>query len=284
MDRSRDQSVASSFQKDDATPKLKQGSILPRAVRDQLGLPTLKDNPDPVVIVISHDCDLVKPQELEPLVELICGKNIDEMKFGFANAKSPRVLHIEYQQGGEKKVLELSALNKILVDKWKLINTDVDPDAICAPGVIKTLQAWLAARYNRAAFPDGLDLRLEPIKKKLSSADPKAIRGTWMRYEPKDNHLPDEAPYELWVKVVYSTEEYDAKATAERHADELRLSFEKRFFNKDKGLWQTVDLHVCEAVADTVFSVWDMLPSAGGYEQWRLEHLSLKQDPPGEYI
>lgn len=279
MDRSRDQFVASSSEKDDATTKLRQGSILPRSVRDRLSLPAFKDNPDPVLIVISHDCDLV--HNGEPDVELIAGQCRDEMKNGFANAQSPRTLHLEFEQNCEKKVLELSAFNKFSVDKKKLIGIDPDPDAILtAKDANNTLQAWLAARYKRAAFPDGLNSRMEPIKKKLSSADPRAIRGTWMLYEPEDNYLPDEVPYELSVKVVYSTEEYDAKAKAERHADELRLSFKKNFFNQDKGLWRSIDLRACVAVADTVFSVWDILT----YKQWRLEHLSLKQNPPGEFI
>jgi len=284
MDRSREQRGVSPSHKDDAPIKLGQGSILPKTVRDRLGISDREDNPDPVFIVISHDCDLNKPHDIEPHVELILGKSISEINVGFANAKSPRVLHIGYEQGGEKKALELSALDKFIVDKATL--TDVNPDSETAltPRDIKTLQAWLAARYNRAAFPDDLNQRLELVKKKLSSADPTAIRGTWILYEPKDNHLSDEVPYELWVKVVYSTDEHDAKTKAERHADELRSSFEKNFFDRDKGLWHAVDLRVCEAVADTVFSVWDMLPGGGGYEQWRLEHLSLKLDPTGEFL
>jgi len=257
--------------------KLGQGSILPRSVRDRLSLPDFKDNPDPVLVVVSHDCDLVHKDE--PDVELIAGKCRDELKYGFAKGQSPRTLHLEFEQDGEKKVLELSALNKVFVDKKTLIGVEPDPGAIFTEKhVNNTLQAWLAARYKRAAFPDDLNIRMEPIKKKLSSADPDAIRGTWMLYEPEDNHLPDEVPYELWVKVVYSIEEYNARAKAEQHADTLRLSFEKKFFKE--GVWHSIDLRACEAVADNVFSVRDLCD----YKQWRLEHLSLRQDPPGVYI
>ena len=197
MDKSRDRTVASSSQKDDATMKLMQGSVLPKTARVQLGIPALEDTPDPVLVVISHDCDLMKPLEVEPQVELIYGGSKDKMNVGFANAKSPRMLHLEYEQHGEKRILELSALKKILVDKRKLIGADPDRDAILSPTDLQTLQAWLAARYNRAAFPDDLDLRLEPLKKKLSSADRDAVIGTWMRYEPETNHLPEEESYEL---------------------------------------------------------------------------------------
>ncbi|MGO9318102.1 MAG: hypothetical protein ACLPXT_01685 [Terracidiphilus sp.] len=260
--------------------KLRQGSILSRTVRDQLGLSTFKDNPDPVLVVISHSCDLVKTSETEPYVELLHGQRKDEMNGSLANGKNPRTLHLEYEQNGSKKVLELCAFNKFAVEKKMLIGIDPDPDAILTAKDINTLQVWLAARYKRAAFPDGLNSRMQPIKKKLSSAEPSAVIGTWMRYEPEDNHLPDEVPYELWVKVVYSTEEYDAKTKAERYANELRLSFEKNFFNHGKSLWHSIELRSCDAVADTVFSIRDILV----YKQWRLEYLSLKQDPPGECI
>lgn len=282
MDRSREQYVASSSQKDDATTKLRQGSILPRSMRDRLGLSDFKDNPDPILVVISHSCDLVQPYETEPHVELIYGQRKDEMKNGLSNGQSPRTLHLEYEQNGTKKVLELCAFNKVPpVDKRILIGIEPDANTVLTPKSLEILQRWLAVRYNRAAFPDDLDSRMKPIKKKLHSVDSDSIVGIWMQYEPKDNHLPNDVPYELKIKIVYSTLVYNAKAKAEKEANSLSMSFEKNFFNKDKSLWSSIDLRTCEAVPDTVFSVRDLL---SGYNQWRLEHLSLKQDPPGEYI
>lgn len=278
MDRSREQSVASSSQKDNATMKLRQGSILPRTVRDRLGLSTLKDNPDPVLVVVSHSCDLIKPYETEPHVELIHGRHKDEMDGSLAYSKNPRALHLEYEQNGTKKVLELRAVNKVPVDKRMLLGIDPDQDAVLTQRTVKILQAWLAARYNRAAFPTDLESRMERIKKKLRSVDSDAIYGIWMKYEPEDNYLFDQTPYELWVKLVYSTHLFDSREKAEQEANRLRLSFEKEFL--EQGLWHSIELRECEAVADTVFSVRDMYD----YKQWRLEHLSLKQDPPGEYI
>ena len=283
MDRSREQSIASSSHRDDATTKLGQGSILPRTVLDRLDVLALKDIPDPVVVVISHDCDLVRSCKDEPYVELIPGQIKDEMKGGLANGQSPHTLHFEFVQNGKTRVLELCTLNKVTVNKTVLIDVDPDPDAVLTRKGVETLQGWLASRYKRAAFPDDLDGRMKPIKDKLRSVDKDAVRaiiGTWVRYEPEVNHLSDDVPYELWVKIVYSTEEYDAQSKAERHANKLRSSFEKNFFNRDEGVWHSIDLRACEAVADNVFSVRDLCD----YKQWRLEHLSLRQDPPGEYI
>ncbi|MFY9852729.1 MAG: hypothetical protein WAK26_02480 [Terracidiphilus sp.] len=80
------------------------------------------------------------------------------------------------------------------------------------------------------------------------------------------------------MKIVYSTLECGAKAKAELHAEKLRLSFERKFLKQ--GIWHSIDLRACDAIADTEFSMLDILT----YKQWRLEHLSLKQDPPGEFI
>ena len=165
MDRSREQSVASSSEKGDATMKLRQGSILPKAVRDRLGIAAPKDNPNPVLVVVSHDCDLVRPYDVEPDVELIQGRNADELSGDLYNGRNPRKLHLAYEQDGEKKVLELHARNKIPVDKKLLMDVVPDPDVVLGRKGVQILQVWLAARYNRAAFPDDLNHRMEPIKK-----------------------------------------------------------------------------------------------------------------------
>jgi hypothetical protein len=258
--------------------RLRQGSILPREARDRLGLSAIEDNPDPVIIVISHDCDLVKPKEVEPKVELLHGRTRNELKPGLPYGQSPHMLHIEFMQQGEGKVLELCAVDKFSVDKTKLVNTDPDPDSAIGQKGLHILQLWLAARYNRAAFPDDLDRRMKPIKRKLQSLDAKAITGVWMKYSPDENRLDDKVPYELWVKIVYSTSEFDAKVKAEQEAKGLRASFERFFLDGD--LWRFIDLQTCEAIPDTAFTLRDF----DYYKPWRLEHLSLRQDPPEERL
>jgi hypothetical protein len=281
MAKFSDHSAASSSTGDEAAMKLRQGSILPKEVRDRLGLSAVEDNTDPVIIVISHDCDLVKSQEVEPKVELLHGRTRNELKPGLPYGQSPHLLHIKFVQNGEKKVLELCALNKVTRAKSELIKVDPDPNSILEPNGVDILQGWLAARYKRAAFPDDLNARLMPMKRKLhsvGSSNPASIVGVWMKYSPDENRLNDKVPYELWVKIVYSTLVFDAKAKAEHEAEKLRASFEKLFLDGD--LWRSIDLQTCEAIPDTAFTVRDLFC----YKQWRLEHLSLSQDPPEKYI
>jgi len=248
-------------------------------MRDRLGLSANTTDPATAIVVISHDCDLVRPYEVEPQVELIQGQRKDEFDGSLSNGRNPRKLHLEYEQNGAKRFLELCAINKTYADKRLLIGAGPDPDSVLTAKSVQTLRGWLAARYNRAAFPDDLNRRLEPLKRRLRSADPEAIIGIWMMYDPEENHLSDEVPYELWVKIVYSTLQFRGKVTAEEYADKLRLNFESSFLKQ--GFWHSIELRACEAIADSVFSVRHMLD---GYEQWRLEDLSLRQDPPGEYI
>jgi hypothetical protein len=211
-------------------------------------------------------------------VELIRGHRKDAAKSGLANGQSPRKLHIEYEQNGEKAILELSALEKIEVDKNLLVGVEADPEAVLAKDELAILQGWLAARYRRAAFPTGLDQRMEPVKKNLSSIDPHLIVGLWMQFDPEDDLLPDDEPYELSIRIVYNTKKHGSRAYAEKTADSLRARFEKKFLTG--GVWRSIDLKKCDAVADTVFSARDILE----WKQWRLEHLSLSQDPPDEYV
>lgn len=278
MDRLPSHSAASSSEEGDAATMLRQGSILPREARDRLGLSTIGDNDDPIIVVISHSCDLVKPYGKEPRVELISGRNSGEFKSGLSHSQSPHTLQVEYVQNHAKKVLQLRAIDKFSIDKTHLTNIDPDPDSVIAKNDLQTLQQWLAARYHRAAFPDALDRRMKPIKKKLHSLDPKAIIGVWMKYSPDENCADEEIPYELSVKIVYSTVEFEARAKAEKQARELHASFEKFFF--DGKLWRQIDLLTCEAVPDTAFTVRDLLD----YKQWRLEHLSLRQDSQEDFI
>jgi hypothetical protein len=147
-------------------------------------------------------------------------------------------------------------LNKVTRPKSELINVDPDPDSNLEPNGVDILQGWLAARYRRAAFPDDLDARLKPLKKRLQSvgsSDPGSIIGVWMGFSPEENHLDDNVPYELWIKIVYSTLVFDAKAKAEQEAEKLRASFENLFL--EKGMWKSIDLRTCEAIADTAFTV-----------------------------
>ena len=280
MDKSPGPLAASPIHESDAAIKLRQGSILPRSVLSCLGLFNAEDadQDEPIYVVISHDCDIVRSRDLEPQVELIRGNRMEFPKSGFANGQSPRKLHIEFEQSGEKAILELSALQKVAVDKKMLIGTEPDPESILDTDGIAVLQGWLAARYRRAAFPTELDKRIEPIKKSLSAIDPRKIVGIWMLFDPEDDFLPDNMPYELSIKIVYNTRENGSKDYAEEKANSLRARFEKKFLVN--GIWQSIDLRKCEEIADTVFSARDILE----WKQWRLEHLSLSQDPPGEYL
>jgi hypothetical protein len=273
--------ASSSVTEEDEVMKLRQGSILSSEVRDRLGLSAIGDNSDPVIIVISHDCDLVKPSTVEPSVELIHGVIRNEPKSGYPYGQSPAMLHIEFLHHQEEKFLELCASNKIAVDKVTLINVDPAQDSALTDNGVEILQGWLAARYKRAAFPDDLNNRLKTMRKSLEgvgNSDPSSILGIWLNYSPKDNHLDSEVPYEVWIKIVYRSQVYGAKDKAEQAAAKLRTAFEKKFFNED--VWNFIDLRECKDVSDDAFTVLDL----SNHYQWRLEHISLKQDPPEEYL
>ena len=137
---------------------------------------------------------------------------------------------------------------------------------------LKTLRSWLAARYQRASIPDGLQALIreafEEVAKKKER--PRALRGIWIDFEPDSDVLKPGERYELWVAVVYSTSEAGSKDVAEEAANQIESKLKKKYFKN--GVWSQVDLRECTARADTDFTYYDTY----AYKLFRLEHLSLR--------
>jgi hypothetical protein len=231
-----------------------------------------------VHVVISHDCDLVYSPEDEPVVEYVIGHSVDSCQPGYVHAQSPHCLHVELLKDGQPVPVELYAARKGTFLKKDLSAIDPDPHYSISPDDLVILQTWLAARYKRAALPDGLVDRMEPVKKNLAEAgkkNPKAICGIFLNFEP-DDELKSAEPYELWITIVYSTLVPNSTKAAEEAVAKLQAVFEKRF--KTDGVWKDIDLRQCRALADTEFTLRDLAT----LKQWRLEYISMRSSPAGE--
>jgi hypothetical protein len=260
----------------DPNTSLYQGAILPRTVTSRLGLTLPGHEGDTLAAIVSHDCDLVTKPAEEPFVELMLGCPIESLQSGCTHAQSTFKLHIEYLREGLAYPLEFVAINKASIRKTELAGVEPDPQLSLPEAGRDTFQAWLAARYRRAAFPDSLIGRLKPVRDKISrlgKKNPRAIIGIWMSFEPQ-GELSDDIPYELWISVVYSTRVSGADIVASEAAESLRREFEGRFLVH--GAWQGIDLRRCTALSDTEFTLRDLQQT----HQWRLEYISLRQTPP----
>lgn len=225
-----------------------------------------------IAIAVSHSCDIANDDlKTEPNVEFILGRRIEKCDGNFSRAKNPRKLHLGTALAGTPMALELLATQKFCISKDRL--HPFQPDGRLNPGEVKVLQSWLAARYKRQALPDNLQSRLRHLFKKMDKLGAKhseAVLGYWLDYEPKDEELQPEEPYEVWISVVHTTEDPSHEEIATQIAEKL----------KGEGEPDGLDLRQCEAYSEEEFTLRDLREQV----QYRVEHLSFRTDPPGPTV
>lgn len=259
-----------------------QGSVLPDDASEALAL-THPESPERTfVVVISHDCDLAADPDREPLVELVTGRIVDTINAD-SHAKSARRLQIEFQGPQELMAVELSAAHKSFVQKVDLAPFDPRTDIRLDAQGLSILQRWLAARYRRAAFPDEFERRLKEAKlprriEKALNAAGKHVIAVFFDVdggEDAQRNGPDDL-YRLGIYLLYDTSqnEPDAEAAAQSAAEQIEKAFESAFQSEDKS-WRDIRLEYCDVMSDHAMSYGNSLL----FKQWRLEHISLEDDP-----
>ncbi|MDD5037618.1 MAG: hypothetical protein PHE55_23055 [Methylococcaceae bacterium] len=219
-------------------------------------------------VVISHDCDIANNAEKEPFVEVIIAQAISRMDGNCSQAKNPRLLHIEFTRHDQPCSMELSATEKRTISKFDLIDSAPDSSFSLSDSNRQILSRWLAARYRRHAFPDALNRRLGQAFEKNLKKSTDEILAVFIDYQPRNEELPENEPYELWVYVVADT----AKLGSIEKAKTVARAF-KETLGKQKGL----DIVECDAVTDAEFTLADTRRTF----EFRLEYLSLRHEPFG---
>jgi hypothetical protein len=270
-----------------------QGDVLADEAAKLLGLQH-PDKPDATfVVTISHDCDLTAAVDKEPLSEIIVGRRIDKMG-GDSFGKTARRLHIEYQTKSGPVFLELMAPSKQVVNKSELLTTTPRKDMWLDGYGLRILQRWLAARYSRAAFPEAFEDRLRAavipgkrdfLKKieHILSDGGDHIRALLFDLDGGidiERKTPDDL-YQLGIVVLYDSirDELTAAAAATTAARSLESLFEAAFYSPSSA-WLNIQLQYCDPVSDSAITV----AQSEALKQWRLEHMSLQDDPPQPMI
>jgi hypothetical protein len=241
-------------------------------------------------VVISHDCDLA--HDKEEFVEVIVGETINKADGNYVGAKHPRCLHLRYTDNGATTLcVELRHANRREIPALRFSQLEAeDSRFFLADDERRVLQQWLAARYGRAAFPNKFEeaLRLAVRKKtvedhiaSITARESAHLLGLFFDLgENRFRELPSGEPYDLRISVVYDTSK-DAvrgREAAERAASEISALCRDAFgMEKDADL---IAFERCTAVADTHFSLADLRR----VDQWRLEYVSLRQNPAGEFL
>lgn len=92
--------------------------------------------------------------------------------------------------------------------------------------------------------------------------------------------MPDGEPYFLSISVAYDATEggQAAREAVELVAKDLGTLFKDAYGAADAAT--EIALLACNAVADTLVTLADLRR----VDQWRLEYLSLREDPAGDFL
>ncbi len=117
-------------------------------------------------IIISQDCDIQTPAiDVEPYVEIILCDPISKPDGNYTRGKNARRLHIPFNQGAEEVYFECFAKNKFVIARRELIKQKPCKEFSVGPEQTNDLIGWCIKRYDRDAFPDHFNERLD--RKKL---------------------------------------------------------------------------------------------------------------------
>jgi hypothetical protein len=261
----------------------RQGCVLTDETVEKFALRDARAPEATLVVVVSHDCDLAASPDKEPEIELIVGRQIEKADGNFTHAKTPRVLHIEFATPDGGKFVELSATNKVRVAKSDFADHEPRREFQLRPTEQSILQRWLGARYRRAAFPDAFEKRLnesgasarltkilKPAGKHICAIFFDVDDGNEVqRNEPNDS-------YALTIVLLYTSQPNgpESEAVALKVREQIESVFKELFFDKDNS-WRDIELLECMVMSDQALTYAQSVL----LKQWRLEHLSLREDP-----
>ncbi len=262
----------------------RQGHMLSDEAAVALKLKNAESPEQTVAVVISHDCDLAASPAKEPKAEAILGRLVGKPDGNLTHAKNARTLHLTFDRAHQHQWVELTATGKLTIEKTDLAafvpRTDISLDQAEYP----TLQRWLAARYRRSAFPDAFDKRLEEsgaAKQLIAVLKPLGKHIAAIFFDVDDGkevtRIDPADAYALRIYLLYTTESSpeEAMAAAEEARQRIGEAFHKVFF-KPSGQWRDIELIECIAIADEALTY----RQSQQFKEWRLEHLSLREDPP----
>jgi hypothetical protein len=226
-------------------------------------------------MVITHDCDCVADPERERYVEIILGSQVERLDGNNTHGKNPRKLHLELSQCG--KLVELVISPKATVEKRALLSHDPDSTWALSREEKRILGRWLAARYNRAAFPNELVERLRVVEddfRKAARNHADKVIGIFLDFEPDGEILDKDEPCAVSISVVHEGGKKDAAASSSKLCDVLSSIFAKAY-RQTRGNWREIELVRCEPIADTEFTYFEAL----SIPAYKLDDLSLRRTP-----
>jgi hypothetical protein len=211
----------------------RQGSIFPVVSHKILSAAISKAvSDDDACIVVTQSCCVVnRDLSAEPTVEILLARKIQKLDKGVLGGKSVRKLHLEISVAGRATAYELLARDRYTIERKTLAEYGPDQERVISQQDLRTVIAWVTARYDREAFPDAFEKRLERVQEKLKKAFEKLedITEVFIGLAPEDE-LGDDQPYTIYLVFVMQDELYqavDSRRKMETAVNEIRSIIHK---------------------------------------------------------
>lgn len=215
----------------------RQGSIFPVESHETLSATIAKTvSDDDACIVVTQSCCVVNRSLLaEPTVEILLARKIPKLDKGVIGGKSLRKLHLEISVTGRATAYELSATDRYTIDRRTLAQYGPDRDRVINQQDLRSIIAWVTARYDREAFPDAFEKRLEGVQEKLKRTFEKLedVTEVFIGLVPEDE-LTDDQPYTICLVFIMPDELY--QVVDKRRKMEAAVNDIRSILRKCKGI------------------------------------------------
>lgn len=166
---------------------------------------------DSRLILLSHDCDIVHNGNSEPNVEVCIAEPLLAGPNGnYTHGKNPRILHLDIDHPDTPAHFEIHASKRFWIDRKALIDFTPDENLILKDSELDILVNWVAAKFNRAAFPDSFNKRLETSRKdihKIAKKSGRHLSGVYFALSTLEE-LNDGEQYSLMMLGLMEPDKY----------------------------------------------------------------------------
>ena len=160
------------------------------------------------LILVSQTCDVVAENlDLEPYVEILQCRKIDNLRPEYIDLRSTRTLDFCPNKDVNPAIaLTAHAVrDRHLIPRFLLIESLPDQNRILSITAIRRLQYWYALRYSRPAWPNNFVKRFNPAIKKLRKALKQLtedIAEVRVSINPNEDELSDADNYAITVFFI----------------------------------------------------------------------------------
>jgi len=172
------------------------------------------------LVVISQSCDLVAPTlEHEPYVEVLWCRAIAKPRTQYFNIRSTRQLDFRPDRQAHPNLVLTThaAKDRFIVPRSMLDGIRPHSNRRLADTAVRRIQAWLALRFSRPAWPDNFVSRIGAIRDTLThileTVAEDDIAEVRMALSPRDQELPDSEHYSVAVFFVADEQIWKSRPT-----------------------------------------------------------------------